>query len=185
MVLLSTYYQFVSRGLFSGHSHLHASVYVLCSSPFYEIKENSVIVKCTIAGSKIVLRCKIWPTPKNFGFNKVEASLNGAFLWKKGLWWYNARSSREFIIGDDIKLIAEWHVTLRTNWDALPPNDPRRNQGPFCIEYLAIKDEHKSPLIEYLGDRSPLISPYVSSCSSLHLSWFFSKCNIDFSSSGY
>lgn len=128
-------------------------------SPSYEIKENSVLVKCTIAGAKVVLRCKIWPTPRNFGLNKVEASLNGAFLWKKGLWWYNARSSREFTMGDDIKLIAEWHVALRTNWDALPANDPRRNQGPFCIEYLALKDEHNAALIEYRGDKSPLVVP--------------------------
>jgi hypothetical protein len=93
--------------------------------------------------------------------------LNGAFLWKKGLWWYNARSSREFTVGDDIKLIAEWHVALRTNWDALPANDPRRNQGPFCIEYLALKDEHNAALIEYRGDKSPLVVPSVSPWPSL------------------
>lgn len=133
----------------------------MCSSPSYEVKETSVLVKCTIAGSKVALRCKIWPTPQNFGLNKVEASLNGAFLWKKGLWWYNAKSSREFTVGDEIKLIAEWHVALRTNWDALPASDPRRNQGPFCIEYLALRDMNNVALIEYHGDKSPLIAPSV------------------------
>jgi len=126
-------------------------------SPSYDIKENSILVKCTIAGAKVVLRCKIWPTPRTFGLNKVEASLNGAFLWKKGLWWFNAKSSREFTIGDDVKLIAEWHVTLRTSWDTLPPNDPRRNLGPFCVDYLALKDENHVALVEYLGDKSPLL----------------------------
>jgi len=131
-------------------------VTVVCSSPSYDIKENSIMVKCTVAGSKLVLRCKIWPTPRNFGLNKVEASMEGSVLWKKGLWWYNAKSSREFTVGDDVKVIAEWHVTLRTNWDALPANDPRRKQGPFCIEYLALKDHSGKPLVDYQGDKSPL-----------------------------
>lgn len=126
-------------------------------SPSYDIKENSIRVICTIAGSRIVLRCKIWPTPRNFGLNKVEASMNGAVMWKKGLWWYNARSSREFTVGDDIQVTAEWHVALRTNWEALAPNDPRRNQGPFCIEYLALKDERGKSLVDYKGDKSPLL----------------------------
>lgn len=128
------------------------------------------MLKCTVAGSKVVLRCKIWPTPRNFGLNKVEASLNGAFLWKKGLWFYNANSTREFTVGDDVKLIAQWHVALRTNWDALAPNDPRRNQGPFCVQYLAIKDANRVPLVEYHGDRSPLLdrSPSVSAHHPQH-----------------
>lgn len=125
-------------------------------SPSYEIKENSILVKCTVAGSRLVLRCKIWPTPRNFGLNKVEASMDGKILWKKGLWWYNAKSSREFIVGEDIKVIAEWHVTLRTNSDALAPHDPRRSQGPFCIEYLALKDQNGKFLVDYQGDKSPL-----------------------------
>jgi hypothetical protein len=119
------------------------------------------LVKCTVGSNqRVALRCKIWPTPKNFGLNKIEATLNGAFLWKKGLWWYNARSRREFTIDDEMKLVAEWHVTLRTpamlSKHSLPANDPRRSQGPFCVEYLALKGEDGRVLIEYLGDRSPL-----------------------------
>jgi hypothetical protein len=124
-------------------------------------------VICNVADSRIVLRCKIWPTPRNFGLNKVEASMNGAIMWKKGLWWYNAKSSREFTVGDDIKVTAEWHVTLRTNWDALAPNDPRRSQGPFCIEYLALKDERGKPLVDYRGDKSPLVDFQVQNSSQL------------------
>lgn len=92
--------------------------------------------------------------------------MNGAVMWKKGLWWYNARSSREFTVGDDIQVTAEWHVALRTNWEALAPNDPRRNQGPFCIEYLALKDERGKSLVDYKGDKSPLLESTVlnSSC---------------------
>ena len=145
----------------------------LCSSPSYDIKDTSIRVICTVAGSRIVLRCKIWPTPRNFGLNKIEASMNDAIMWKKGLWWYNAKSSREFTVGDDIKMIAEWHVSLRTNWDALAPNDPRRNQGPFCIEYLALKDENGKPLIDYKGDKSPLLESTVLS------SFSFSKIKIN------
>lgn len=107
-----------------------------------------------------MLRCKIWPSLKNFGLNKVEASLNDAFLWKKGLWFYNAKSTREFTVGDDIKVIAEWHVALRTGYYNLPANDPRRSQGPFCVEYLALKDVN-GPLVEYLGDKSPWPEPVV------------------------
>lgn len=118
-------------------------------------------MKCTVAGSRLVLRCKIWPTPRNFGLNKVEASMDGKILWKKGLWWYNAKSSREFIVGEDIKVIAEWHVTLRTNSDALAAHDPRRSQGPFCIEYLALKDHNGKFLVDYQGDRSPLSQSMV------------------------
>uniref|UniRef100_A0A7I4CWA8 Protein kinase domain-containing protein n=1 Tax=Physcomitrium patens TaxID=3218 RepID=A0A7I4CWA8_PHYPA len=130
-------------------------------SPSYDIKENSIRVKCTIAKIDIILRCKIWPTSKNFGMNKVEASMNGAVLWKKGLWFYNAKSHREFQCGDNIKVIAEWHVTLRTNYEGLPGDDPRRSQGPFCVEYLALKDKNGQPLVEYRGDKDPL--PPVSS----------------------
>ncbi|XP_024385907.1 uncharacterized protein [Physcomitrium patens] len=127
----------------------------------YDIIDNTILVRCTVRNNqKIALRCKIWPTPKNFGLNKIEATLNGAFLWKKGLWWYNAKSSREFTVDDDMKLIAEWHVTLRTppiiSRHPLPSHDPRRHQGPFCVEYLALKDEFGRVLIEYEGDRSPL-----------------------------
>lgn len=134
---------------------------LLCRLPCYEIKENTIIVKCTVGNNKIALRCKIWPTPKNFGLNKVEASLNGAFLWKKGLWWYNAKSRREFYIDDDVKLTAEWHVALRTSKYWLAANDPRRSQGPFCVDYLALRDEDGKPLIEYHGDKSPLPEPNV------------------------
>ena len=137
-----------------------------CRLPTYEVKDNTVLVKCTVGNNlRIVLRCKIWPTPKNFGLNKIEATLNGAFLWKKGLWWYNAKSSREFTIDDEIKLIAEWHVTLRTpamlSKHPLPPHDPRRSQGPFCVDYLALKGEDGRVLIEYLGDKSPLLEAPV------------------------
>lgn len=133
---------------------------IFCRLPSYEIREGEILVKCTVGNNqKIALRCKIWPTPKNFGLNKIEATLNGAFLWKKGLWWYNARSSREFTIDDDIKLTAEWHVTLRVpsvlNRHALPTTDPRRHQGPFCVEYLALKEGDRV-LIQYLGDKMPV-----------------------------
>ncbi len=111
---------------------------------------------------KLAMRCKIWPTPKNFGLNKIEVTLNGAFLWKKGLWWYNARSSREFTVDDNIKLIAEWHVGLRTSRYGLAPSDPRRSQGPFCVEYLALKDVDGKALVEYHGDHSPLPPSNVS-----------------------
>ncbi|CAK9880585.1 unnamed protein product [Sphagnum jensenii] len=123
----------------------------------YEIKENTIIVKAMVDNLKIAMRCKIWPTPKNFGLNKVEVTSNGAFLWKKGLWWFNARSSREFTVDDHIMLIAQWHVTLRTSRTRLAPSDPRRSQGPFCVEYLALKDIDGNPLIEYHGDQSPLL----------------------------
>jgi hypothetical protein len=123
----------------------------------YEIKENTIIVKAMVDNLKIAMRCKIWPTPKNFGLNKVEVTSNGAFLWKKGLWWFNARSSREFTVDDHIMLIAVWHVTLRTSRTRLAPSDPRRTQGPFCVEYLALKDIDGNPLIEYHGDQSPLL----------------------------
>jgi hypothetical protein len=140
--------------------------------PCYEIKENTIIVKCTVGNNKIALRCKIWPTPKNFGLNKVEATLNGAFLWKKGLWWYNAKSRRDFYIDDDVKLTAEWHVALRTSKYWLAANDPRRSQGPFCVDYLALRDEDGKPLIEYHGDKSPLPEPNVCKLNpfSLNLS---------------
>lgn len=134
---------------------------LLCRLPCYEIKENTIIVKCTVGNNKIALRCKIWPTPKNFGLNKVEATLNGAFLWKKGLWWYNAKSRRDFYIDDDVKLTAEWHVALRTSKYWLAPNDPRRSQGPFCVEYLALRDENGQPLIQYHGDKEKLPEPNV------------------------
>ncbi|CAK9879081.1 unnamed protein product [Sphagnum jensenii] len=122
----------------------------------YEIKQNTIIVRAMVDNLKIAMRCKIWPTPKNFGLNKIEVTLNGAFLWKKGLWWYNARSSREFTVDDNIKLIAEWHVALRTSRYGLAPSDPRRSQGPFCVEYLALKDVDGKALVEYHGDHSPL-----------------------------
>lgn len=128
---------------------------VLYRLPAYEIKGNTILVKCAIGNSKVQLRCKIWPTPKNFGLNKIEATLNGAFLWKKGLWWFNAKSSREFTVDDDVRITAEWHVALRTSTMWLKEIDPRRNQGPFCVEYLALKDEKGTPLVEYSGDRTP------------------------------
>jgi len=134
----------------------YALFFCNCRDSSYEIKENTIIVKAMVDNLKIAMRCKIWPTPKNFGLNKVEVTSNGAFLWKKGLWWYNARSSREFTVDDHIMLVAEWHVTLRTSRTGLAPSDPRRSQGPFCVEYLALKDIDGNPLIEYHGDRSPL-----------------------------
>lgn len=131
-----------------------------CRLTSYEIKDNTILVKCTLRNNqRIALRCKIWPTPKNFGLNKIEATLNGAFLWKKGLWFYNAKSSRDFTIDDDITLTAVWNVTLRTpamfSKHPLPPHDPRRSQGPFCVDYLALKEEGRV-LIEYKGDESKL-----------------------------
>jgi hypothetical protein len=119
-----------------------------------------ILIRCAVGNNqKIALRCKIWPTPKNFGMNKIEATLNGAFLWKKGLWFYNAKSSREFTIDDEITLTAEWHVGMRVpavlNRHSLPSNDPRRHQGPFCVEYLALKEDGHV-LVEYTGDRMPL-----------------------------
>lgn len=85
--------------------------------------------------------------------------MNGAILWKKGLWWYNCRSSREITVGDDTKVIAEWHVTLQTNWDAPVANDPRRIQGPFCIEYLALKDQSGMALVQYRDRRVISLRP--------------------------
>ncbi|KAG0581062.1 hypothetical protein M758_4G226100 [Ceratodon purpureus] len=166
----STFSSFTDRTL-----ALPSSVYARSSSgiPTYEIKDNTILVKCTVGNNqRIALRCKIWPTPKNFGLNKIEATLNGAFLWKKGLWWYNAKSRREFTIDDELKLIAEWQVTLRTPAvllkHPLPPNDPRRNQGPFCVEYLAIKTEDGRTLTEYLGDKSPLLETPKESSETRH-----------------
>jgi hypothetical protein len=135
-----------------------------------------ILIRCAVGNNqKIALRCKIWPTPKNFGMNKIEATLNGAFLWKKGLWFYNAKSSREFTIDDEITLTAEWHVGMRVpavlNRHSLPSNDPRRHQGPFCVEYLALKEDGHV-LVEYTGDRMPLpensVCPHPF-CRSLHL----------------
>lgn len=139
--------------------------------PSYEIRDGMIIVKCTVGNNqKIALRCKIWPTPKNFGLNKVEATLNGAFLWKKGLWFYNAKSSREFTVDDDITLTAVWEVTLRVpsvlNRHALPTTDPRRHQGPFRVDYLAIKQDGRV-LIAYRGDDEPLPESPVCSLSSV------------------
>ena len=149
---------------------------VFCRLPSYEIRDGMILVRCTVGSNqKVALRCKIWPTPKNFGLNKIEATLNGAFLWKKGLWWYNAKSSRDFTIDDEITLTAEWHVSLRVptvlNKHALPSHDPRRHQGPFCVEYLALKEDGHV-LIEYTGDKMPLPENPVCSrpcCPSLHL----------------
>ncbi|CAM6011163.1 unnamed protein product [Sphagnum balticum] len=123
---------------------------------YYEIKKNTIIVIVMLDDSKIAMRCKIWPTLNNFGLNKIEVTANGGFLWKKGLWWYNSRSSRVFTVDEHIKLIAEWHVTLRTSHYGLAPSDPRRSQGPFCVEYLALKDLDGKALVEYHGDHSPL-----------------------------
>jgi len=120
--------------------------------------------------------------------NKVEATLNGLFLWKKGLWWYNAKSSREFTIDDEIRLTAEWHVGLRVptvlNRHALPSTDPRRHQGPFCVYYLALKQDGVV-LIEYKGDKEPvpensvwLLAPspsfvlfHASHVASINMGW--------------
>ncbi len=63
---------------------------------------------------------------------------------------------------DNIKLIAEWHVALRTSRYGLAPSDPRRSQGPFCVEYLALKDVDGKALVEYYGDHSPLPPSNVS-----------------------
>jgi hypothetical protein len=137
-----------------GHDFLRWSTYV--------ITETSVIIKYTVGNKKLAVRCKIWPTIKNLGLNKIEATLDDALMWKKGLWIYNASSSREFNV-DDVNLRAEWQVGLRFSRNLLKAGDPRRNQGPFCIEYLALKDAEGSPIIEYHGDRSPLQPPHVSS----------------------
>ncbi|KAH8961519.1 hypothetical protein BDL97_05G054800 [Sphagnum fallax] len=128
----------------------------------YVITETSVIIKYTVGNKKLAVRCKIWPTVKNLGLNKIEATLDDALMWKKGLWIYNASSSREFNV-DDVNLRAEWQVGLRFSRNLLKAGDPRRNQGPFCIEYLALKDAEGSPIIEYHGDRSPLQPPHIES----------------------
>ncbi|KAH9575064.1 hypothetical protein CY35_01G092600 [Sphagnum magellanicum] len=133
----------------------------------YEITETSVIIKYTVKNKKIAIRCKIWPTVKNLGMNKIEATLDDALMWKKSLWIYNACSTREFIV-DEVKLRADWQVGLRFSRHLLKAGDPRRDQGPFCVEYLALKDEEGTPLIEYHGDRSPLVAPHrESSAESL------------------
>jgi len=141
---------------------LHSPAFTRANSGLssYEIREGEILVKYTLPNNlKIALRCKVWPTGKNLGMNKVEATLNGLFLWKKGLWWYNAKSSREFTIDDEIRLTAEWHVGLRVptvlNRNALPTTDPRRHQGPFCVYYLALKQDGVV-LIEYRGDKEPV-----------------------------
>lgn len=147
-----------------------------CRLSSYEIRDGMILVRCTVGNNqKIALRCKIWPTPKNFGMNKIEATLNGAFLWKKGLWWYNAKSTREFTVDDEITLTAEWHVGLRVpsvlNKHSLPSHDPRRHQGPFCVEYLALKEDGHV-LVEYTGDKMPLPENSVCPqpfCLSLNL----------------
>ncbi|CAK9268503.1 unnamed protein product [Sphagnum jensenii] len=130
----------------------------------YEITETSIIIKYTFQNKKIAVRCKIWPTIKTLGMNKIEATLDNALMWKKGLWIYNASSSREFTV-DEVKLQAEWQVGLRFRRHLLKEGDPRRSQGPFCVEYLALKDEDGNPLIEYHGDRSPLPPPHRESSS--------------------
>jgi hypothetical protein len=132
----------------------------------YEITETSIIIKYTFQNKKIAVRCKISPTIKTLGMNKIEATLDNALMWKKGLWIYNASSTREFTV-DEVKLQAEWQVGLRFRRNLLKEGDPRRSQGPFCVEYLALKDEDGNPLIEYHGDRSPLPPPHVS--ASQHL----------------
>ncbi|CAK9881638.1 unnamed protein product [Sphagnum jensenii] len=135
-----------------------ASTYTRTSSDngwsTYVITQTSVVIKCTIENKKLAIRCKIWPTMQNLGLNKIEATLDDALMWKKGLWFYNASSSREFSV-DEVKLRAEWQVGLRFSRHLLKPGDPRRHQGPFCVEYLALKDAQGEPLIEYHGDRSP------------------------------
>lgn len=99
----------------------------LCRLLFYEIKDNSIFVKCIIVGFRIMLRCKIWLFFKNFGLNKVEVLLNDVFFWKKGFWFYNVKSICEFIVGDDIKVIVEWYVVLRIGYYNLFVNDLRRS----------------------------------------------------------
>jgi hypothetical protein len=131
----------------------------------YEITETSIIIKYTVKNKKIAIRCKIWPTVKNLGMNTIEATLDDALIWKKSLWIYNACSTREFSV-DEVKLRADWQLGLRFSRHLLKAGDPRRDQGPFCVEYLALKDEEGTPLIEYHGDRSPLVAPHVS---ALHL----------------
>lgn len=147
-----------ASSIYNPHTSIHHDSG--CSSPSYEVKDKSIRVRCSIGDANIMLRCKIWPTSKNIGLNKVEVSMNDVVLWKKGLWWYNAKSSREFTIGNDTKLTAVWHVTLRTKYDGLAADDPRRSLGPFCVEYLALKDNRKQALVEYHGDKDPL--PIVS-----------------------
>jgi hypothetical protein len=63
----------------------------------------------------------------------------------------------------EVKLQAEWKFRLRFHWHLLKEGDPRQNHGPFCVEYLALKDEIGRPLDEYPGDRSPLLLAHVSS----------------------
>jgi hypothetical protein len=149
-------YGFPNAFLGLDHSFLRWSTYV--------ITQTSVVIKHTIENKKLAIRCKIWPTMQNLGLNKIEATLDDALMWKKGLWFYNASSSREFSV-DEVKLRAEWQVGLRFSRHLLKPGDPRRHQGPFCIEYLALKDAQGEPLIEYHGDRSPR---YPLNVSVLH-----------------
>jgi hypothetical protein len=125
--------------------------------------DTSIIIKYMINNKKIAVRCNIRPLI-NFGFIKIETTLDNALLWKKHIWVYNSSSRKKFSV-DEVKLQVEWKVRLRFHRHLLEEGDPRQNHGPFCVEYLALKDEIGRPLVEYLGDRSPIILAHVSSPS--------------------
>jgi hypothetical protein len=127
----------------------------------HETTDTSIIIKYMIKNKKIAVRCNIRPII-NFGFIKIETTLDNALLWKKHIWSYNSSSRKKFSV-DEVKLQAEWKVRLRFHRHLLKKADPRQNHGPFCVEYLALKDEMGRPLVEYLGDRSPLLLAHVSS----------------------
>lgn len=114
-----------------------------CSLFFYEVKDKSICVRCSIGDVNIMLRCKIWFILKNIGLNKVEVLMNDVVFWKKGFWWYNVKSSWEFMIGNDIKLIVVWYVILWIKYDGLVVDDFWRSLGFFCVEYLVFKDNRK------------------------------------------
>jgi serine/threonine protein kinase len=121
----------------------------------HETMDTSIIIKYMINNKKIAVRCNIRPLI-NFGFIKIETTLDNALLWKKHIWVYNSSSRKKFSV-DEVKLQVEWKVRLRFHRHLLEEGDPRQNHGPFCVEYLALKDEIGRPLVEYLGDRSPII----------------------------
>jgi hypothetical protein len=131
----------------------------------HETTDTSIIIKYTIKNKKIAVRCNIRAII-NFGFIKIETTLDNALLWKKHIWIYNSSSRKKFSV-DEVKLQAEWKVCLRFHWHLLKEGDPRRDQGPFCVEYLALKNEFGWPLVEYHGDRSPVLLAHVS--APLHL----------------
>ncbi|CAM6031055.1 unnamed protein product [Sphagnum balticum] len=131
----------------------------------YEITDTSIIIKYMVKNKKIAVRCKLWTKITDLDLNKIEATLDDTLLWRKRLWTI-ARSSMKFSV-DEVKLQAEWKVGVRFRWPSLKEGDPRRYQGPFCVEYLALKDEIGWPLVEYHRDRSPVLLAHVS--APLHL----------------